>query len=428
MSAKLLIGKLCPNSDCQLSRPSTTLIADVILFDIRIPRQQLSSTSKPCIYKAKEVDLKAKHRALVKMDKVNANELLEAHAHVWNHIFSSINSMSLKCAVDLGIPDIIHSHGKPITVTELVAALPTLNPTKARNIYRLMRILVHSGFFAQQKLSHGVQEVGYVLTNASCLLLKDNPLSLTPFLKVALDPIITKPLDFLGNWFQNNDRTPFDTAHGKTFWDYAGHDPKLGNLFNEGMASDARLVSSVLIDKCKGSFEGLDSLVDVGGGTGTVGKAIAHAFPHLDCTVLDLPHVVAGLKDNGNLKYVGGDMFEDVPVADAVLLKSILHDWNDYECLRILKRCKEAILNQDKEVMIKKVMIVDMVVMDKEKVNEENSKTFETQLFFDMLMMVLQTGRERREEEWAKLFFAAGFSHYKIIPVLGLRSLIEVYP
>ncbi|KAK8992016.1 hypothetical protein V6N11_044908 [Hibiscus sabdariffa] len=116
-------------------------------------------------------------------------------------------------------------------------------------------------------------------------------------------------------------------------------------------------------------------------------------------------------------------MFEDVPVADAVLLKSILHDWNDHECLRILKRCKEAILNQDKGVMI-----IDMVLMDKEKVNEENSKSLETQLLFDMLMMVLQTGRERREEEWAKLFFAAGFSDYKIIPILGLRSLIEVYP
>ncbi|KAL4290231.1 hypothetical protein GQ457_14G021770 [Hibiscus cannabinus] len=218
-------------------------------------------------------------------------------------------------------------------------------------------------------------------------------------------------------------------THGKTFWDCAGHDPKLGNFFNEGMASDARLVSSVLIDKCKGSFEGLDSLVDVGGGTGTVGKAIAHAFPHLNCTVLDLPHVVAGLKDSGNLKYVGGDMFEDVPVADAVLLKWILHDWNDDECMKILKRCKEAISKQCKGVMIKKkVMIVDMVVMDNEKANEENSKSLETQLFLDMLMMVVLTGRERREEEWAKLFCEAGFSDYKIIPILGLRSLIEVYP
>ncbi|KAL4384395.1 hypothetical protein GQ457_15G016180 [Hibiscus cannabinus] len=169
------------------------------------------------------------------MDKVNANgenvdELLGAQAHVWNHIFSFINSMSLKCTVDLGIADIIQDHGKPMTVSELVAALPTLNPTKARNIYRLMRILVHSSFFAQQKISHGIQQDGYVLTNASRLLLKHNPLSVTPFLKFELDPILTKPWDFLGTWFQNNDGTPFDTAYGKTFWDYAGHDPKLGNF------------------------------------------------------------------------------------------------------------------------------------------------------------------------------------------------------
>ncbi|KAK8992065.1 hypothetical protein V6N11_044957 [Hibiscus sabdariffa] len=320
------------------------------------------------------------------------DELLEAQAHVWNHIFSFINSMSLKCAVDLGIADIIQNHGKPMTVPELIAALPTLNPTKAPNIYRLMRILVHSGFFTQQKISDGVQEDGYVLTNASRLLLKDNPLSVTSFLKFELDPILTKPWVFLGT-------------------------------------CNARLVSSVLIDKCKDSFEGLDSLVDVGGGTGTVGKAIAHAFPHLNCTVLDLPHVVAGLQDSRYLKYVGGDTFEDVPVADAVLLKWILHDWNDDECMKILKRCKEAISKQCKGVMIKKkVMIVDMVVMENEKVNEENSKSLETQLFLDMLMMVVLTGRERREEEWAKLFCEAGFSDYKIIPILGLRSLIEVYP
>ncbi|KAE8702122.1 8-hydroxyquercetin 8-O-methyltransferase [Hibiscus syriacus] len=363
------------------------------------------------------------------MDKGSVNELLQAHAHVWNYIFNFINSMSLKCAVDLGIPDIIHNHGKPMTVTELVAALPTLNPTKACNMYRLMRILVHSGFFAQQKLSGGAQEDGYVLTSASRFLLKDDPLSVTPFLKALLDPVLTKPWDCLGMWFQNNDFTPFDTAHGKTLWDYGGHDPKLANCFNEAMASDARLITSILIDKCKGSFEGLNSLVDVGGGTGTLGKAIADAFPNLECTVFDLPYVVAGLQDSKNLKYVGGDMFEDVPVADAVLLKSILHDWNDDECLKILKRCKEAISNQDKRVMIKKkVIIIDMVLMENDKENDESRKSIETQLFFDMLMMVLVTGRERREEEWSELFSAAGFSDYKITPILGLRSLIEVYP
>ncbi|KAK8992095.1 hypothetical protein V6N11_044987 [Hibiscus sabdariffa] len=365
------------------------------------------------------------------MDKVNANdehvhELLEAHAHVWNHMFSFIRSMSLKCAIDLGIPDIIQNHGKPMTITELVTVLPKLNPTKACDIHRLMRILVHSGFFSYRKLDNAAQEVGYVLTNASRLLLKNNPLSVTPLLKGVLDPIFIKSWLVLGTWFQNDDCDPFVTANGKRAYDYCGQDPSIRNLFNEGMASDARLIASVLIDKCKGAFEGLGSLVDVGGGTGTVAKAIADAFPHLDCTVLDLPHVVDGLHGGNNLKYVGGNMFEAVPATDAVILKWIFHNWNDEECVKILKQCKEAISDGGK--VGGKVMIVDIVVMDEEKVNEGNSKSLETQLFYDMLMMAVHAGRERREEEWAKLFCAAGFNGYKIIPVFGLRSLIEVYP
>jgi methylase of polypeptide subunit release factors len=77
----------------------------------------------------------------------------------------------------------------------------------------------------------------------------------------------------------------------------------------------------VLINECKEVFEGLGSLVDVGGGTGTVAKSIAEAFPHLDCTVFDLPHVVADLQGSENLKYVGGDMFEAIPPADGIVLK-----------------------------------------------------------------------------------------------------------
>ena len=69
---------------------------------------------------------------------------------IWNHIFNFINSMSLKCAIELGIPDIIHNHGKPMNLSELTAALP-IHHTKARNIYRLMRILNHSWLLCSKK-------------------------------------------------------------------------------------------------------------------------------------------------------------------------------------------------------------------------------------------------------------------------------------
>ncbi|KAK5795047.1 hypothetical protein PVK06_036301 [Gossypium arboreum] len=331
----------------------------------------------------------------------DANEALQAQAHIWSHAFNFVSFMSLKCALDLGILEIIQNHGKPMTITELVVALRMLNPTKACDIYRIMRVLVHSGIFARQNLFNDAQEEGYVLTNSSRILLKDNPFCITPTLKATMDPVITKPWSFLSTWFQNDDHTPFATTYGETLWDYFAHDPQLKDLINDGLASDSQLVTNVLVDKCKEAFEGLNSLVDVGGGTGTTAKAIADTFPLMECTVFDLPNIVAGLQ-------------------------GMLHDWDDEGCLKILKRCKEAISSQDN--VGRKLIIIDMVVRENEKVNDEASNLTKTQLFFDMLMLVLVAGKERQEEQWAKLFFEAGFRSYRIAPIVGFTSLIEVYP
>jgi len=98
-----------------------------------------------------------------------------------------------------------------------------------------------------------------------------------------------------------------------------------------------------------------------------------------------------------------------------------LHDWNDEECVKILKNCKDAIAKKGKEG---KVVIIDMV-LDCEK--GDNNESVETKLFFDMLMMVTLTGKERTKKEWVKLISSAGFSDYKITPILGLRAVIEIY-
>ncbi|XP_043690339.1 trans-resveratrol di-O-methyltransferase-like [Telopea speciosissima] len=359
------------------------------------------------------------------IEKESGEELFHAQAHIWNHIFGFINSMSLGCAVQLGIPDIVHNHPQPITLSELVMKL-AIPKTKTACLFRLMRLLVHSGFFATREVCkyQEEEEEGYVLTPSSRILLKDNAKSMSPFLRAMLDPILLTPWNFLSAWFQGDGLNPFETAHGRNLWDYAGEDNEFNKFFNEAMASDARLVMSVVVTECKVVFEGLKSLIDVGGGTGTVAKTIAETFPSLKCSVFDLPHVVATLEGNENLNYIKGDMFESIPHADAVLLKWILHDWNDEQCIKILKGCKEAISGGDMEGNSGKVIIIEMVVEDR----KVDHKSTETQLFFDMLMMTLVTGKERTEKEWEKLFLESGFTHYKITPLLGLRSLIEVYP
>ncbi|KAK4714048.1 hypothetical protein R3W88_019955 [Solanum pinnatisectum] len=185
------------------------------------------------------------------------------------------------------------------------------------------------------------------------------------------------------------------------------------------MGSDARLIISVFIKNGKGVFEGLKSLVDVGGGTGIVAKAVSNALLELKCSVFDLPHVVEGLEGGNNMNYIGGDMFKSVPSDHVILLKWILHDWSDEDCVKILKKCKEAIPSKENGG---KVIVIDIVIDNKKRDN----KSFETQLFSDVLMMVHVSGKERNEQEWAKLFSDSGFSHYNISPILGLGPVIEV--
>ncbi|OEL17038.1 5-pentadecatrienyl resorcinol O-methyltransferase [Dichanthelium oligosanthes] len=56
-----------------------------------------------------------------------------------------------------------------------------------------------------------------------------------------------------------------------------------------------------------------------------------------------------------------------------------------------------------------------------------DAKHIETQVLYDLLIMGIN-GVERDEEEWKKIFFEAGFNDYKIMPILGVRSIIELYP
>ena len=250
-----------------------------------------------------------------------ANELLQAQSRVSNQAFNFMNSMALKCAIDLSIPDVIHSHGHPMPLSQLATSL-CIQPSKVSCLRRLMRLLVHSGFFSQQQVIHNNdQEESYSLTSVSRYLLKDEPLTGLPLSVFHLSHVLTTPWHFLSGWFRNDDPTPFYTAYGKPYWDYTVQEPDFGNLFNEAMATDSRILASVLITKFKELFEGLSSLVDVGAGTGTIIKAIAKAFPHLKCTLFDQPHVVADLQGGGNLEVVGGDMFEAIPPANAVILK-----------------------------------------------------------------------------------------------------------
>ena len=121
-------------------------------------------------------------------------------------------------------------------------------------------------------------------------------------------------------------------------------------FFTLALSGRARNVAPVLAEQMP--LAGAQRLVDVGGGTGVYSIALLRANPDLRAVVWDRPEVLrvaaefaaeSGVADRMELQ--GGDMFADpFPAgADVVLLSNILHDWDEPECLRLLRRCAEGL-------------------------------------------------------------------------------------
>jgi len=121
-------------------------------------------------------------------------------------------------------------------------------------------------------------------------------------------------------------------------------------FFTLALSGRARNVAPVLAEQMP--LAGARLLVDVGGGTGVYSIALLRENPELRAVVWDRPEVLrvasefaAGSGVAERLELQGGDMFSDpFPTgADVVLLSNILHDWDEPECLRLLRRCAEGL-------------------------------------------------------------------------------------
>ncbi|VAH41895.1 unnamed protein product [Triticum turgidum subsp. durum] len=360
---------------------------------------------------------------------MSSDELLQAQLELYNHCFAFVKSMALAAATDLRIADAIHLRGGAATLSDL-AAETGIHPTKLSHLRRLMRVLTTSGVFSADVKASGGDAV-FKLTRVSRLLVgaggeHSRRRDLSPMVGVFVNPVAVTALFSIREWFTDETSAAsslFEVAHGCTRWEMIAKDAGDDRVFNAGMAADSCLSMEILLRECSGVFGSVgSSLVDVGGAHGTAAMAIAKAFPHVKCSVLDLPLVVAGAPAVDNLTFIAGDMFEYIPPADTVLLKWILHDWPDEDCIKILRQCKKAIPTRDAGG---KVIIMDMVVGS--AVSQQETVSKEAEVLFDVFMMYID-GIQREEHEWSKIFFEAGFSDYKITPVTGIRSIIEVYP
>ena len=109
---------------------------------------------------------------------------------------------------------------------------------------------------------------------------------------------------------------------------------------------------------------------------------------------------------------ISGDFFQSVPSgADAIILKWIIHDWNDEQSIAILKNCHSALPEKGKLILVEAV------------VPATSEPHFSK--FIDLNMLVITGGRERTEEEFRKLYEDSGFKLTRVVPTESPFSVIE---
>ncbi|CAN4113727.1 unnamed protein product [Withania somnifera] len=147
--------------------------------------------------------------------------------------------------------------------------------------------------------------------------------------------------------------------------------------------------------------------------------SIVSKYPHIKGVNFDLPHVIKEAPAYPGVEHVSGDMFQSVPQGDMIFIKHVLHDWDDDDCIKILKNCWKSLPNSGKVVLI-------------EHIKPENPQTDDffskNVLFLDMFMMIVtHGGKERTKKEFEILAKKSGFSSFKVINSAFLIWIMELY-
>jgi len=280
-------------------------------------------------------------------------------------------------------------------------------------VNRLLRALAAAGVLDED------EQGGFALTPLGEGLREDTPGSLAGW------TALVGSENFWANWGGLTDsvrtgKTGWRLRLDVDAWDYRAHHPDENLRFDRAMVSiTSASAGSVAEDY---DFSRFGTIVDVGGGRGTLIAQVLSRNSAASGVLFDQPHVVDGaaplLKAHGVFErcpVVGGSFFESVPAGgDAYVLKSVLHDWSDPEAVRILKTVRAATRP-------------GAVLLLVERVLEPPNLGLPGKLG-DLNMLVNPGGIERTREEWDRLLAAGGFGLLEVHPTRGMFSVLESTP
>lgn len=318
-------------------------------------------------------------------------------------------SRALYVAVELSLADHL-GEGEATS-----AALAEATGTSPDALFRLLRALSAAGVFTQTAPDcFGLTEIGDRLRS-------DHPRSLRAGVLFLCGPMRWELWSGVLRSVRTG-RPAIDYGPGRTmFNDYADH-PAEAAVMNDAMRAFTELVADAVLAAF--DFSQFTMLMDVGGGTGEMIGSVLAATPALHGILFDLPHVITSaepvLQRHGVVDRCvcsPGDFFDSVPAgADAIMLKQVIHDWDDPQAVAVLTRCREAMPQQGS------LLILDRLMPER----AERGMAAESFLL-DLEMLIGPGGRERTESEFSAILSQAGLTLASVHPTASPVSIIEAH-
>ena len=291
------------------------------------------------------------------------------------------------------------------------AQLATASGVQAPALYRILRTLASVGVFAETKGGR------FKLTPLAATLRSDVPGSMRAWAIMANEKYTWDSwMDLLHG--VKTGEVPFVKAHGVHPFEYLEKHPDDLAVFGESMTSLSATENPAIVAAYK--FSAIQTLADVGGGHCSLLATILKANPKLKGVLFDQPSVIARARKDQHVTAKGiaerctvesGSFFETVPAGgDAYIMKYILHDWNDEQCVKILANCRAAMNEKGR------VLVVDNVIPT------GNDPSWGK--LVDIQMLVIG-GRERTKKEFAAIFAKAGLKLTRVLATKCPLSIVE---
>ena len=208
---------------------------------------------------------------------------------------------------------------------------------------------------------------------------------------------------------------------GASGFEHMASDPGQMEMFHQSMADRTAPAARDMLQAY--DFGRFRTLMDVGGSYGALLAAILQVRPGLTGQVFDLPSLreasTAYLERMGvadRARFTGGSFFEEIPAgADAYMLKSIIHDWDDAEAVQILRNCAAAAGGEGR------VLVMDRIAP--ELAGEDPADRFTLQS--DLMMLTANGGLERTLKEFQAIYDQAGLKLQSVTPTAAGFAVME---